>query len=108
MLTPLTPESLAPATKRYMPHDLQGLFGGRKLPNFIILAKLGTGIKVKDSPSSHLSVCDVVNLKQGRHGQLLTPPKAALNVVGMDIGYGKGVSPGVYRYCLMLVALWPS
>jgi hypothetical protein len=97
-----TSESLAPSTKRYMLHDLHRLFG-RKLPDFKILAELGTGIEVKDSNDPLLSVCDVVNLKRGRHGKLLTPPKEALDVVGMDIGYGDGVSPGGYRYCLMLV-----
>jgi hypothetical protein len=94
---------LAPSTKGYTPHDLHRLFGGRKLPDFKILAELGTGIEVKDSNDPLLSVCDVVNLKRGRHGKLLTPPKEALDVVGMDIGYGDGVSPGGYRYCLMLV-----
>jgi hypothetical protein len=98
-----TPKSSALAKKRYSPHDLHRLFGGRKLPNFGILAELGTGIEVKDSTDPLLSVCDVVNLQRGRHGKLLTPPKAALGVVGMDIGYGEGVSPGGYRYCLMLV-----
>jgi hypothetical protein len=100
-----TPESSAPSTKRYTPHDLHRLFVGRKLPNLKILAELGTGIEVKDSTDPLLSVCDVVNLKRGRHGKLLTPPKAALDVVGMDIGYGEGVSPGGcgYTCCLMLV-----
>jgi hypothetical protein len=103
VLTCETPESLAPAKKRYSPHDLHRLFGGRKLPYFGILAELGTGIEVKDSTGLLLSVCDVVNLKRGCHGKLLTPPKAALDAVGMDIDYGEGVSPGGYRYCLMLV-----
>jgi hypothetical protein len=98
-----TPKSSAPSTKRYTPHDLHRLFGGRKLLGFKILAELGTGIKVKDSTDPLLSVCDAVNLKRGRHGKLLTPPKAALDVVGMDIRYGEGVSPGGYRYCRMLV-----
>jgi hypothetical protein len=98
-----TPKSSAPSTKRYTPYDLHRLFGGRKLPNFKILAELGTGIEVKDSTDPLLSVCDVVNLKCGHHGKLLTLPKAALDVVGMDIGYGDGVSPGGYCYCLMLV-----
>jgi hypothetical protein len=57
-----TPESLAPSTKRYTPHDLHRLFGGRKLPDFKILAELGTGIEVKDSTDPLLSVCDDVNL----------------------------------------------
>jgi hypothetical protein len=47
------------------------------------------------TPSALLSVCNVVNLKKDCDGKLFTPPKAALDVVGMDIGYGEGVSVGV-------------
>jgi hypothetical protein len=50
-----------------------------------------------------LSVGDVVNIKQGRKGKSLKCPQTAFDVVGMDIGYGDGTSPGGFKYTLLLV-----
>jgi hypothetical protein len=50
-----------------------------------------------------LSVGNIVNIKRGRKGKSLQRPKTALDVVGMDIGYGDGTSPGGFKYTLLLV-----
>ena len=50
-----------------------------------------------------LSVGNVVNIQRGRKGKSLTRPKMALDVIGMDIKYGNGTSPGAFKYTLLLV-----
>ena len=50
-----------------------------------------------------LSVGNVVNIRRGRKSKSLKRPKTPLNVVGMDIGYGDGTSPGGFKYTLLLV-----
>ena len=50
-----------------------------------------------------LSVGDPVNIQRGRKGKSLTRPKTALDVIGMDIGYGDGTSLGGFKYTLLLV-----
>jgi hypothetical protein len=64
------------------------------------------GSKTNSLPTTNnplLSISDVVNLKYSRHAKRLFPSKAAIDVVGMDIGYGEGVSPGGYQYCLIII-----
>ena len=97
------PLSSAPATVRYSPQELHVLLGNRTLPDYSVLESIGTGIKVVDVSEPILSVGDVVNIKRGRKGKSLQRPRKALDVVGMDIGYGDGTSPGGFKYTLLLV-----
>jgi hypothetical protein len=52
-----------------------------------------------------LSIGDMATINRNCHGTLLSQPKLALHTVGMDIGYGKGTSPGRHKYALTLVDL---
>jgi hypothetical protein len=93
----------APVSIRYSPQELHVLLGNRTLPDYSILEAVGTGIKVVDVSEPIMSVGDVVNIQRGHKGKSLTRPKTALDVVGMDIGYGDGTSPGGFKYTLLLV-----
>ena len=56
-----------------------------------------------DTGDPPLSLGSVVNVERGCKGRSIVRPLKALNVVGMDICYGDGVSPSGYSYCFMLV-----
>ena len=98
------PLSSAPASIRYSPQELHVLLGNRTLPDYSVLEAVSTSIKVVDVSEPIFSVGDVVNIQRGRKGKsLLTRPKTALDVIGMDIGYGVGTSPDGFNYTLILV-----
>ena len=97
------PESFGPQVRRFSSHDLHKLFGNRKFRNYSIFATVATGIRLSETFEPPLSIGDVVNIKRGPSGSALPRPTSALHRVGVDIGFGDGVSPGGFRYCLMLV-----
>ena len=68
-----------------------------------ILSKLGTGLSVIDNKDEIPTVGSLVNYKQGKRKQKGTPATSPLEVIGMDISYGKSNSPGGHKYILVLV-----
>jgi hypothetical protein len=46
-----------------------------------------------------------VNINRGAHGGPVPRPSWARHTIGANIGYGEGVGPGGYKYCLFLVNL---
>ena len=88
---------------RVTANDLQTHFGGRKLKDFSLLSKLGTGISIINNVNEIPTVGELVNRKRGKRRRKGTRATAPLEVVGMDIGYGDGVSVGGSKYVLVLV-----
>ena len=52
---------------------------------------------------TNLTVGDFTTIDQRRRGGSRSRARRPLDVVGMDIGYGSGTSPGGYNYCLTLM-----
>jgi hypothetical protein len=46
-----------------------------------------------------------LDVASSRIGNYSNRPAKALTTIGMDIGYGKGISPGGHKYALTLVDL---
>lgn len=67
------------------------------------LEQASVGVKVTNTLSQPLCLDEVTTLCRNKRGRLLARPTRVLCKVGMDIGYGEGVSPGGYRYTLLLV-----
>ena len=88
---------------RVTAYDLQTHFGGQKLKDFSLLSKLGTGISIINNVNEIPTVGELVNRKRGKRRRKGTRATAPLEVVGMDIGYGDGVSVGGSKYVLVLV-----
>lgn len=84
-------------------YDLQTHFGGWKLKDFSLLSKLGTEILIVNNVNEIPTVGELVNRKRGKRFRKGTQATAPLEVVGMDIGYGDGVSVGGSKYVLVLV-----
>ena len=97
------PESFGPTTCHFSSHDLHKHFGNRKFRNYSIFSQVVDGIHLSENFEPPISIGDVVNQKRGPSGAPLPRPSAILHRVGVDIGFGDGVSPGGIRYCLMLV-----
>ena len=89
--------------ERLTNHTLQSYFGGRQLQDYGVLSQLGTGISVVDNKNEIPTVGSLVNRKRGKRRQKGSKAIAPLQLVGMDIGYGDGNSPGGYKYALVLV-----
>ena len=90
-------------THRRTPFELHRLFGNRNLPDFSLLGEVGTGLKVVHAQESTPTVGDFTTIDQRRRGPSRRRERCRLDLVGMDIGYGSGISPGGYNYCLTLV-----
>jgi hypothetical protein len=102
----LVPESGSKTTERFSSYDLlKRLFGCRTLNDWRVLERTGTGIKVYHDGNPPLSIEDMATITCNNHSKLLSPPTQALNIVGMDIGYGEGTSPGGHKYALTLADL---
>ena len=54
---------------RVTPFDLKSHFGGRKLHDFSLLSKLGTGLTIVNDNSDLISVGELVNRKRGKRKQ---------------------------------------
>ena len=91
------------ATHRFTPFSLHRLFGNRNLKEFSILSEVGTGITVCDAQEVSATAGDFTTIEQRRRGSSRPCRTRKLDLVGMDIGYGTGTSPGGYNYCLTLV-----
>ena len=70
-----------------------------------MLERTGTSLHVFHEGKPPLSIGDMATINCNRHGKLLSRPRHSLHTVGMDIGYGKGTSPGGHKYALTLVDL---
>jgi len=89
--------------ERVTAYDLQTHFGGRKLQDFSLLSQLGTGISVINNINDVPTIGELVNRKRGQRKRKGKRAASPLEVVGMDIGYGKGTLLGGYKYVLLLV-----
>jgi hypothetical protein len=83
--------------------ELHKLFGNRHLPDYSSLLKVGTGISLHDPTETPMTIGDVTTIDRRSKGKSRHHSLNKLDVVGMDIGYGSGISPGGYRYCITLV-----
>jgi hypothetical protein len=99
------PGSGTKTVKRISSYELKRLFGCRTLSDWRMLEKTGTGLKVYHESDPPLTIGDMATINQNKHGRLLMRPQKVLHTVGMDIGYGQGVSPGGHKYALTLVDL---
>ncbi len=98
------PDTLQPKkARRLTPFELHKLFGCRRLKDFHSLEEVGEGIQVTDLAEDVESTDDFINSIKRKRGGAKTPASRKLELVGMDIGYGDGVLPGGYKYCLTLV-----
>ena len=88
---------------RRTPFELHRLFGNRHLSDFSLLGQIGTGLQVVDAQESTPTIGDFTTIDQRRRGSCRRRERSKLELVGMDIGYGSGTSPGGYNYCLTLV-----
>ena len=91
------------AKHRVTSHQLRNQFGGRKIHDFALLSKLGTGISVIEEGTDILTVGELVNRKRGRRKRKGSRAAVPLEVVGCDIGFGDGVAVGGAKYVLLLV-----
>ena len=98
------PESSSGAESRYSTADLHRLFGCRKF-DYSTLPFLGSGLHVTSDREPALTIGDTVNINRGARGGPVTRPPRARHTIGADIGYGEGVGPGGFKYCLFLVDL---
>ena len=89
--------------RRHTPFELHRLFGNRHLADFSVLSSLGSGLQVYDAQDVSPTIGDVTTVDQRRRGSSRRAARKKLELVGMDIGYGSGTSPGGYNYCLTLV-----
>ena len=90
-------------TRRHTPFELHRLFGNRTVGDFARLQEVGSGLQVVDAQEAVPTVGDFTTIDQRRRGPSRRRERAKLDLVGMDIGYGSGTSPGGYNYCLTLV-----
>jgi hypothetical protein len=81
------------------------MLGCSPLQGWHMLERTSTGVKVVHAGNSLLTIGDMATINYNRHGCLLTRPKKALHTIRMDIGYGKGTSPGGHKYALTFVDL---
>ena len=88
---------------RLTAHQLKTYFGGKNLRDFSVLSSLGEGLTVVDNDHDVPTVGELVNRKRGKRRKKGSKATVPLEVVGMDIGYGEGVSVGGYKYVLILV-----
>jgi transposase InsO family protein len=102
--TSYLPESASAKTHFHSRYNLHRHFGCRKL-NYEVLPHLGTGLLVTQTKKPPLTIGDMSTMKRGARGGPITCSPHALHMVGIDIGYGDGKSPGGYQYCLFLVDL---
>ena len=91
------------ATRRYTPFALHRLFGNRNLKEYSLLGDVGSGISVTLAQEPTATAGDFVTVDQRRRAPSQRRRARKLDLVGMDIGYGNGTSPGGYNYCLTLV-----
>ena len=83
--------------------QLQSYFGGRHLPDYSLLSKLGDGLTVVNGDHDIPTIGELVNRKRGKRRRKGSKATVPLEVVGMDIGYGEGISCGGSKYVLVLV-----
>jgi transposase InsO family protein len=86
-------------------YDLKKMFGCCTLQDWRMLESTGTGLHVYHEGDPPLTIGDMATINRTKHGKLLQRPKKTLETVGMDIGYGKGISPGGHKYALTLFDL---
>ena len=98
-----TDPALSKTPRRVSSQELHKMFGNRKLPDYSIFEKIGTGIKLDLHDEPLPTVGDLVNSTKHRRGKRSKRPSKKLDLVGMDIGYGDETSPGGYKYVLSLV-----
>ncbi len=92
------PDAVQPKKpRRLTPFELHKLFGCRRLKDFHSLEEVGEGIQVTDLAEDVESTGDFINSIKRIRGGSKTPALRKLELVGMDIGYGGGVSPGGYN-----------
>jgi hypothetical protein len=99
------PDSGCKAIKPISSFDLKRMFGCRSLKDWRMLELTGTGLKVCHDNELPLTIGNMATINRNRSGKLLSRPAQALTTVGMDIGYGKGTSPGGHKYALTLIDL---
>jgi hypothetical protein len=98
------PDSGGPTVERIHTSDLKRYFGcGNTLGNWKLLENTGHGLQVVQDRDAPTTLGDFATIKRNRHGDLLDRPTTTLHTVGMDIGYGDGISPGGYKFALTLV-----
>ena len=102
--THYVPESACAAESRYNTAELHRLFGCRRF-DYSTLPYLGDGLHVTTDREPPLTIGDTVNINRGARGGPVPKPPRARHTIGADIGYGDGVGPGGYKYCLFLVDL---
>lgn len=90
--------------ERLTNHTLQSYFGGRQLQDYRLLSKLGTGISVINNKNEIPTVGSMVNHRRGKRRRTGSKAIAPLQLIGMDIGYGDGNSPGGYKYALVFIS----
>jgi hypothetical protein len=66
---------------------------------------LGNRLHVTTDREPPLTIGDTVNINRGSRGGPVTKPPCARHTINANIGYGEGVGPGGYKYCLFLVNL---
>ena len=89
--------------RRHTPFELHRLFRNRTVGDFTLLREVGSGVQVVDAQESVPTVGDFTTIDQRRRGPSRRRERSKLDLVGMDIGYGSGTSPGGFNYCLTLV-----
>jgi hypothetical protein len=102
--THYVPETSCAAESRYSTAELHRLFGCRKF-DYGILPYLGDGLHVTTDREPPLTIGDTVNINRGARGGPVPKPPRARHTIGADIGYGEGIGPGGFKYCLFLVDL---
>jgi hypothetical protein len=102
--THYVPESSCTAESKYSSAELHRLFGCRKF-DYGTLPYLGDGLHVTTDREPPLTIGDTVNINRGARGGPVPRPPRARHTIGADIGYGEGVGPGGFKYCLFLVDL---
>jgi hypothetical protein len=102
--THFVPETSCAAISRYSSAELHRLFGCRKF-DYGTLEYLGDGLHVTTDREPPLTIGDTVNINRGARGGAVPKPPRARHTIGADIGYGEGVGPGGFKYCLFLVDL---
>ena len=88
---------------RLTSYQIQSYFGGRHLPDYSLLSKLGTGLTVIDDDCDIPTIGELVNRKRGKRQRKGSKATVPLEVVGMDIEYGEGTAYGGSKYVLVLV-----
>jgi hypothetical protein len=95
-------ESLCPAKSKYSLAELLRLFGCNKF-DFGTLQYLGDRLHVTTDREPPLTIGDTVNINCSSHRGPAPKPPRACHTIRANIGYGEGVGPGGYKYCLFLV-----